>query len=161
MNESSELRASSSHLDVVPQAETWYSDGNHDGHLPDLGVDSNEIDSFDSDPPASQSEYEQIMGALQDLLPDEDLSDEELVEQSALEHEDGTVHIISHTDLISKTSDYSDYQRQLEEEELTQGVPEESAPRAQDEWYPWPDKIVRFSVVHKFCCSHQYPELFS
>jgi hypothetical protein len=70
----------------------------------DLGYDCcNEIDnSLDSDLPAAQSEYEQIMGTLQDFHPNDNLSDEELVEQSPLEHEDGTFHAISHTESLLK-----------------------------------------------------------
>jgi hypothetical protein len=103
VNEPSEFHASSSGHDAVPQAESQYSDSNL-GYLPYLGNNSSdEINSLDSDLPTAQSEYKQIMCTLQDFFPNDDLSDEELVEQSALEHEDGTIHTIScHAVLVLK-----------------------------------------------------------
>ncbi|KAH9036302.1 hypothetical protein EDB85DRAFT_2143133 [Lactarius pseudohatsudake] len=92
VNETSKPRADHG---VVPESQHSDSDPVYTlGYLPDLGNDySDEIESV-------QSEHDLIMHALQNFLSDDNLSDEETVEQSAQEHEEGMVQAIFHTELI-------------------------------------------------------------
>ncbi|KAH9015450.1 hypothetical protein EDB85DRAFT_2156670 [Lactarius pseudohatsudake] len=117
VNETSKPRADHG---VVPESQHSDSDPVYTlGYLPDLGNNySDEIESV-------QSEHDLIMRALQNFLSDDNLSDEETMEESAQEHEE----------------DHLEYQLQEDSEELTQDVLEGFTSRAQDEWYPWPDKI--------------------